>query len=71
MAELANKSPEMRSRLDKVSEVLFGRKTTESIQSDICVCCGNPATTFSSDLSRKEFSISGLCQTCQDEFFKE
>lgn len=25
---------------------------------------------FRDDLSRKEFSISGLCQKCQDEVFK-
>ena len=24
---------------------------------------------FRDDISRKEFQISGLCQSCQDEFF--
>jgi len=26
---------------------------------------------FKDELSRKEFSLSGLCQGCQDEFFTE
>lgn len=26
---------------------------------------------FKDELSRKEFSMSGLCQSCQDDVFKE
>lgn len=26
---------------------------------------------FQDELSKKEFGISGLCQRCQDKFFKE
>lgn len=33
--------------------------------------CGKPITTFKDELSRKEYSISGLCQSCQDAFFDE
>lgn len=31
--------------------------------------CGQPVTEFRDDLSRTEFGISGLCQTCQDFMF--
>jgi len=31
--------------------------------------CGGPAVKFKSEVSRKEFSISGLCQRCQDDFW--
>ena len=38
-----------------------------------CPFCGkdmsNPS--FKDALSKKEFEISGLCQECQDEYFKE
>lgn len=37
-----------------------------------CPFCGkqiNPENEFRDMLSVKEFTISGLCQTCQDEFF--
>jgi hypothetical protein len=52
-------------------EILAGRTT--AITSDRCVNppfgCGGPATDFRDDLSRKEHTISGLCQKCQDEVF--
>ena len=37
----------------------------------VCVMCGKEVTedSFRDDLSKKEFTISGLCQSCQDEIF--
>lgn len=35
-----------------------------------CPLCTKPVGEFRDDLSRKEYSISGMCQDCQDEFFK-
>ena len=37
----------------------------------ICSKKINPENEFRDDLSRGEFNISGLCQSCQDDFFKE
>jgi len=37
-----------------------------------CPFCGEPIDHihgFRDELSRREFEISGLCQTCQDEVF--
>lgn len=39
------------------------------IKARICVKCGSKATEFEDDISQKEFSISGLCQECQNEIF--
>jgi len=39
------------------------------ITDDVCVSCKTPAFYFRDDLSKKEFSLSGLCQICQDEVF--
>jgi len=36
-----------------------------------CVVCGGDASTFKDDISAKEYTISGLCQECQDEAFEE
>jgi len=71
MAEPSRKSPEMDKFLDDVCQVSFGRKRHDSIVEDICVCCGNTATIFKDELSRREYSISGMCQTCQDKTFGE
>ena len=36
-----------------------------------CVVCGGDAIEFKDDISAKEYTISGLCQECQDEAFEE
>lgn len=38
-----------------------------------CSFCGLPIieTDYRDDLSRAEYSISGMCQACQDRAFKE
>ena len=38
-----------------------------------CPFCGkniNPETEFWDEISKKEYGLSGLCQNCQDDFFK-
>lgn len=52
-------------------ESLFGR--TKAITSNKCVPpptgCGKDITGFKDGLSRQEYTISGLCQQCQDSIF--
>ena len=36
----------------------------------LCPFCGEKPKGFKDALSRKEYQISGLCQDCQDNFFK-
>lgn len=61
------------NELDKLKEetafTLFGRSRTLAIAGKACVKCGEPAVEFKDELSRKEYSISGLCQRCQDDIF--
>ena len=61
--EPSKKSPEM----TKFLENMFGRST--AIQGNTCTTCAGDATSFRDDLSVKEYAISGMCQTCQDEVF--
>lgn len=35
----------------------------------ICTWCKQPITGFRDELSKKEYSISGFCQSCQDKTF--
>ena len=64
MAEPAEKSHEMEQFLENLS----GRTT--AVKADRCIGpplgCGGPATEFNDSLSEKEYTISGLCQVCQD-----
>jgi len=47
----------------------FGRNYTECKNNNQCVICGELADNFTDELSRKEFQISAMCQTCQDNVF--
>ena len=39
------------------------------IKAGRCVTCGNSAGEFNNFLSEKEYTISGMCQACQDLVF--
>ena len=66
--EPTNKSTPIESMLSSV----FGVDRVQTITEAFCVSCdseGNNAASFTDDLSRKEYAISGLCQSCQDDVF--
>lgn len=65
MATPSPKAPNMEQFLENLS----GRTT--AILLDYCVICRKPAENFRDELSLKEFTMSGMCQTCQDEVFTE
>ena len=48
---------------------LFGRSRSLAIAGNGCVKCGESAVDFRDEISRKEFGISALCQSCQDGIF--
>ena len=62
-----DKCPEIESFLTG----LTGKDRREIIRADKCATCNNPEMNFQDDLSRREYGISGMCQRCQDEVFKE
>ncbi len=63
------KTPEMEQTLSGISKALFGRERSDTQ----CVTCGSTRVTqpedFRDALSWKEFGISHMCQSCQDEVF--
>ena len=66
-----SKSPEIEKFLEGVSKGFFGRSRLGAIAAEKCACCGGIAEHFKNSLSAKEYKISGMCQTCQDETFGE
>jgi len=44
---------------------------TASINLNVCVWCRKIIRGFKDAESRQEYTISGMCQTCQDEIFKD
>ena len=66
--EPTNKSNPIESMLSSI----FGVDRVKTISEGYCVSCDAKdikATSFTDDLSRKEYAISGLCQSCQDDVF--
>lgn len=47
----------------------FGHDRRKTITANKCVGCGGDATEFRNEISRREHTISGLCQKCQDSVF--
>jgi hypothetical protein len=52
-----------------VDLIFKGRR--EAIVARICVECKTEIETFRDKISMKEYGISGLCQSCQDDVFSE
>lgn len=65
------KTPEMQNALDRLAAEMFGRTYSQSITDHVCVICGQKVKRFRDVLSLKEYSISGMCQDCQDSVFGE
>lgn len=40
-----------------------------SAEQKICTWCKKPITTFKDSISHREYTISGMCQICQDATF--
>jgi len=59
------KHPEIESLLSK----LTGVSRVGAVAEASCVTCEGEASSFRDDVSRKEYTISGMCQSCQDSLF--
>ena len=44
-------------------------KAVERVDAGVCATCAGEVGPFRDDLSCKEYRISGMCQTCQDQVF--
>jgi hypothetical protein len=55
--------------MTKPIDILTGGQHSRDIAAMTCTTCGGEAREFRDVLSLKESTISGMCQTCQDEVF--
>jgi len=51
---------------DAFAKMAFGRDPQECFAQGVCVSCGGDATVFADTKSRREYQISVMCQSCQD-----
>jgi len=69
MAEPSKKSPEMTKLLDQLTDRSYSIGANQCVEPPFG--CGAKATVFRDEISQKEYTISGLCQPCQDLIFGE
>jgi len=63
------KATEKSPVIDNVLNSVSGNNRVESIENNICALCQQPVGTFSDYRSYKEYTISGMCESCQDDVF--
>jgi len=67
------KATEKSAEIEALLTRMAGADRRETIGKGVClpppIGCGRPATKFKDELSLKEYTISGLCQNCQDQVF--
>lgn len=67
MAQPSKKSEGLEKFIDSITPNSLGRRG--SIVANKCSWCGGDASVFRNEKSRREYTISGFCQECQDKTF--
>lgn len=65
MAVPTKKSPD----INGLVELFLGKNRVNTIIANKCMTCDGYAKEFRDKFSEKEYTISGMCQGCQDEVF--
>lgn len=67
------KTPKMKEFLNNYTEKVFGKPLNDCKKELKCVIChaSIDVNKFRDNLSIKEWTISGMCQKCQDKIFKK
>jgi len=47
----------------------IGTPRSVAFKTSTCVTCGGEANDFRDAVSKKEYALSGMCQTCQDKIW--
>jgi hypothetical protein len=62
----------METFLNDFGKAFFGGRNRQTCMSEgMCFTCGGEAKEFRDAISEKEYSISVMCQSCQDDVFKD
>lgn len=67
--ETSRKATPKSPLIEKLLFEMCGVNRVGAISESICTSCLCKAGKFNDAISEKEYTISGLCQTCQDRIF--
>ena len=60
--------PDVSNVQKRPADILFPDRIPK-MKARVCMTCSGKVEGFDSELSQKEFLISGMCQKCQDSIF--
>jgi len=66
-----NKTISMQAFVNAFTQDLFGTTLEDVQEAGPCVTCGGPAVDFIDSFSVREYNIPDMCQSCQDNTFRE
>lgn len=69
--EIVDVQQVIETSLEDLSMEIFGRSFSLALAGNACVKCGKPATEFTNELSRAEYKITAMCETCQNEYYNK
>ena len=55
--------------IDALIALLTGCSRQQAVEEGVCVTCGEEASKFRDEVSEREYQISGMCQSCQNDAF--
>jgi hypothetical protein len=55
--------------IEQMLSALTGVSRVGAVSENSCVTCSGEAKSFRDAISKKEYTISGMCQSCQDSIF--
>jgi len=64
------KPSEKAENINRFIKQVFGKDREETIRNGQCVFCDNPKLDFNGSVEEKEYTISGICATCQRKTYK-
>jgi len=55
--------------IDNLLTNIIGKDRQKTVVRGGCMTCNNTCLSFRDQLSEREYKISGMCQSCQDDTF--
>jgi|13_taG_2_1085334.scaffolds.fasta_scaffold01965_11 hypothetical protein len=63
------KATQKHHEIESLLTSITGKSRPQMVLEALCTTCDGVAKSFKDEVSEKEYQISGMCQSCQDEIF--
>ena len=63
------KATQKHHEIESLLTSITGKSRPQMVPEALCTTCDGVAESFKDEASEREYQISGMCQSCQDEIF--